>query len=210
MENGIANLLGALSLAVMDRIEQGAREVIGRGGETPAALVVIGYGQGMTNDKLRGVFEDLGLEDVSSVLSSGNILFRTSGQDVTALEDRVQQALSTHLGIPGLTIVRELCELSALVDSDPFRGLTHGPESYLTVTFLKRPAHDPVALPAPSGNTIRSVRYDAAARAVLAITDNSEPERARGFMLWLEGSYGTGITTRSWLTVKRIVRKIEG
>ena len=42
MENGIANLLGALSLAVMDRIEQGARGVVGRGGETPAALIVIG------------------------------------------------------------------------------------------------------------------------------------------------------------------------
>ncbi|MGY4364807.1 hypothetical protein ACVW1A_000872 [Bradyrhizobium sp. LB1.3] len=43
MESGTANLLGALSLAVMDRIEQGAREVIGRGGETPAALVVVGF-----------------------------------------------------------------------------------------------------------------------------------------------------------------------
>src|SRR4051812_47134937 len=38
-EAEIANLLGALSLAVMDRIEQGARDVIGRAGETPAALV---------------------------------------------------------------------------------------------------------------------------------------------------------------------------
>jgi MarR family transcriptional repressor of emrRAB len=55
METKIANWLGALSLAVMDRIEQGAREVVGRGGETPAALVVIGYGQGMTNDKLRRI-----------------------------------------------------------------------------------------------------------------------------------------------------------
>lgn len=37
MEPEIANLLGALSLAVMDRIEQGAREIIGHAGETPAA-----------------------------------------------------------------------------------------------------------------------------------------------------------------------------
>src|SRR3954468_15178542 len=64
METGIANLLGALSLAVMDRIEQGAREVIGPGGETPAALVVIGYGQGMTNDKLRRI---LGLSHSGTV-----------------------------------------------------------------------------------------------------------------------------------------------
>src|SRR3569623_1664930 len=64
MEAGIANLLGALSLAVMDRIEQGARDVVGRGGETPAALVVIGYGQGMTNDQLRRI---LGLSHSGTV-----------------------------------------------------------------------------------------------------------------------------------------------
>ncbi|WP_244541655.1 MarR family winged helix-turn-helix transcriptional regulator [Afipia sp. GAS231] len=83
MENGIANLLGALSLAVMDRIEQGAREVIGRGGETPAALVVIGYGQGMTNDKLRRI---LGLSHSGTVrlvdrLVSDHLVERRPGKD---------------------------------------------------------------------------------------------------------------------------------
>ncbi|MTV16057.1 MULTISPECIES: MarR family transcriptional regulator [Bradyrhizobium] len=83
MENGIANLLGALSLAVMDRIEQGAREVVGRGGETPAALIVIGYGQGMTNDKLRRI---LGLSHSGTVrlvdrLVSDRLVERRSGKD---------------------------------------------------------------------------------------------------------------------------------
>jgi MarR family transcriptional regulator, negative regulator of the multidrug operon emrRAB len=83
MGTGIANLLGALSLAVMDRIEQGAREVIGRGGETPAALVVIGYGQGMTNDKLRRI---LGLSHSGTVrlvdrLVSDRLVERRPGQD---------------------------------------------------------------------------------------------------------------------------------
>lgn len=58
-----ANLLGALSLAVMDRIEQGARDVIGHAGETPAALVVIGYGP-LTTDKLRRI---LGLSHSGTV-----------------------------------------------------------------------------------------------------------------------------------------------
>ena len=83
MKTEIANLLGALSLAVMDRIEQGAREVVGRGGETPAALVVIGYGQGMTNDKLRRI---LGLSHSGTVrlvdrLVSDQFVERRSGKD---------------------------------------------------------------------------------------------------------------------------------
>ena len=32
-------------------------------------------GPNMTNDKLRGVFEELGYEHVASVLASGNIVF---------------------------------------------------------------------------------------------------------------------------------------
>src|SRR5437773_985124 len=83
MDTEIANLLGALSLAVMDRIEQGAREIVGRGGETPAALVVIGYGQGMTNDKLRRI---LGLSHSGTVrlvdrLVSDQLVERRPGKD---------------------------------------------------------------------------------------------------------------------------------
>jgi hypothetical protein len=54
------------------------------------------------------------------------------------------------------------------------------------------------------------VRYDRVARAVLAITDTSDPADAPSFMSWLEKTYGRDITTRSWLTVQRIINKLEG
>jgi DNA-binding MarR family transcriptional regulator len=82
-EPEIANLLGALSLAVMYRIEQGARDIIGHAGETPAALIVIGYGPGMTNDKLRRI---LGLSHSGTVrlvdrLVSDRLVERRHGKD---------------------------------------------------------------------------------------------------------------------------------
>lgn len=162
----------------------------------------------MTNDKLRAVFEALGLEAVSSVLSSGNILFRSPARDVAALEDRVQRALQAELDIPGVTIIRGLSELSALVDSHPFRGLTHGPESSLTVTFLRRPAADPVELPATVGHAVRTVQYDVATRAFLAVVDNTDPAGAARYLTWVERTNGKEITTRSWLTVRRIVDRL--
>jgi MarR family transcriptional regulator, negative regulator of the multidrug operon emrRAB len=83
MDTGIANLLGALSLAVMDRIEQGAREVVGRGGETPAALIVIGYGQGMTNDTLRRILDlsHSGTVRLVDRLVSDHLVERRPGKD---------------------------------------------------------------------------------------------------------------------------------
>ncbi|XWN33895.1 MAG: MarR family transcriptional regulator [Devosia sp.] len=50
-----ANLLGVVGLAVADRIEQTARDILSRVGETPAALVVIGYGTGLSNEGLRRI-----------------------------------------------------------------------------------------------------------------------------------------------------------
>ncbi len=162
----------------------------------------------MTGAALRGVFEELGFADVASVLASGNIVFGSEASDVSTLEKRIEQALGDELGIPGRTIVRSHDELRTLLDSDPFPGLTHGRGTYLTATFLKDAA--PPALPAEHRDGLsRLVGYDPAARAVLAVTDNSVPGRTPDFMVWLEKNYGKDITTRTWLTVQRIVKKLD-
>ena len=64
MTDQTANLLGALGLAVGDQIQTSAREVLKHAGETPAALVVIGYDLGPTNDQLKQV---LGLSHSGTV-----------------------------------------------------------------------------------------------------------------------------------------------
>lgn len=64
MSDRTANLLGAIGLAVADRIAAVALEVMNRAGETPAALIVIGYGLGPSNDQLRRI---LGLSHPGAV-----------------------------------------------------------------------------------------------------------------------------------------------
>lgn len=163
----------------------------------------------MTNDRLRGVLEDLGLEQVGSVLASGNIVFTAPEQDVPALEARIQHALQETLGIAGGTIVRELSELRGLLDRDPFEGLTHGRGTYLTVTFRKDGSERPVDLPTEPDPLTRVVGFDEPTRAFLAVIDNSDAGRTPDFMAWLDRTYGKDITTRTWLTVQRVVRKLE-
>ncbi|MGA4508138.1 DUF1697 domain-containing protein [Propionibacteriaceae bacterium G1746] len=163
-----------------------------------------------SNADLRGVFERLGYARVASVLASGNITFESDEADVPALERTIQAALVEDLGIGGGTIVRSLGELRALLDSDPFPGLTHGRGSYLVVTFLKDGAAPPTDLPDDPNPLVRVVGFDKAARAFLAVIDNSEPGQTPDFMRWLDQTYGKDITTRTWLTVQRIVKKLEG
>jgi uncharacterized protein (DUF1697 family) len=166
-------------------------------------------GTNMTNDKLCGVFVRLGFATVGSVLASGNIVFRSASADVLTLEQRVEEALASDLGIASRTIIRAYPELRSLLDSDPFPGLMHGNDTYLTATFLKDAATAPEIPPDQPDPRIRVVRYDRGARAVLAITNINDPGKAPDLMSWLEKYYGRDITTRSWLTVQRIVKKLE-
>ena len=81
--------------------------------------------------------------------------------------------------------------------------------SYLTATFLKDGAVAPERLPDQADPGARIVGYDRAARAFLAVGDNSTPGTTPDFMSWLDRTYGKDITTRTWLSVQRIVKKLE-
>lgn len=82
-----ANLLGVAGLAVADRIEETARDILNHAGETPAALVVIGYGFGPSNEQLRRI---LGLSHPGSVrlvdrLVADGLVERCEGRDRRAI-----------------------------------------------------------------------------------------------------------------------------
>ena len=81
------NLLGVVGLAVADRIEEETRNILKHSGETPAALVVIGYGLGPSNDELRRV---LGLSHSGTVrlvdrLVADGLVERREGEDARSV-----------------------------------------------------------------------------------------------------------------------------
>ena len=138
-----ANVLGAVGLAIADRIEHAAREVLGRGGETPAALVVIGYGVGPSNEGLRRI---LGLSHPGSVrlvdrLVADGLVERRPGRNkrqialyLTARGAALRQELLNER----LAAVRPL--LSSLTDAEQevIAGLLGKMLSALGTTNLER------------------------------------------------------------------------
>ena len=98
MINRTAYLLGVVGLAVAERIAATAREVLEHGGETPAALVVIGYGYGPSNDQLR---RTLGLSHPGAVrlvdrLVEDGLVERHAGRD--------KRAIALHLTAQGAAL----------------------------------------------------------------------------------------------------------
>jgi DNA-binding MarR family transcriptional regulator len=143
MMDHTANLLGAVGLAVADRIETTARAILNHAGETPAALVVIGYGLGPSNDQLRRV---LGLSHPGSVrlvdrLVADELVERREGRDRRAIALYLTErgvALREKLLSGRLAAIRPL--LMSLTDSEQgvLASLLHKMLSSMETTDLER------------------------------------------------------------------------
>lgn len=156
----------------------------------------------MRNEKLRSVFEDLGFSKVTSVISSGNIIFETDKKDIPALEATIERTLHTTLGITSTTIIRSAEQIQKLLDKKPFGTRQHTPTSYLIVTFLQsKPEH---RLAIPDSYNVAAL-YDSEVCTYVNSTDSKQPDP----LWWLEKNYGKHITTRTWLTVERVMKKMR-
>lgn len=157
-----------------------------------------------SNESLRGVLEELGFTGVRSVISSGNVVFETDDSDADALGDRIEAAWPELRGFTATTIVRSKDQLEHLVERLPFGDLPHNQESYQLVTFLKRPAKRTDEPPAEMAIQVLGT-VDGAVCTVSNPTQTKTPN----VMTWLERTYSKELTSRTPLTLGRILKKMQ-
>ena len=139
----------------------------------------------MRNEKLRGVFESLGLKNVHTIISSGNIIFESNSKNSTLLENKIEKELMKQLNIKCPTYIRSKEQLEKMIKKNPFKNSQHGSKSYLIVSFLKDKPME-----------------------VFNNLDITKPETAK-FMQEIDKKFGKNVTTRTWKTVERIVNKMN-
>jgi uncharacterized protein (DUF1697 family) len=104
-------------------------------------------------DRLRVLFEQVGLTSVETLIASGNVLFDAGARNAAALETKIERHLEQSLGYEVATFVRTAAEMAAVVAHDPFPGLVTD-ECTLSVAFLK--AHPGAAV----ANRLHAMRTD--------------------------------------------------
>lgn len=154
------------------------------------------------NVQLRGVLEDLGFDDVGSVLSSGNLVFTTDSDDRSALQERIEAAWPDRLGFTSTTILRRHDEIAELVAAAPFGDREHGPASYLLVTFAKDDVQI-TDLPEPPAGAAFDL-LGSTGRELFTVTDTTGPTGSPDTMQWLQRQFGDEISSRTWGTVQKI------
>ncbi len=104
MTDHLINLLGAVGLAVADRLQETALALLHHAGETPAALVVIGHGQGPSNNQLRQILRlsHPGTVRLVDRLVADGLVERRQGRD--------KRAIALHLTERGEAMCRDLLQ----------------------------------------------------------------------------------------------------
>lgn len=152
---------------------------------------------------LRKTFEDLGFENIRTILASGNVLFESSADENT-LERKIEEVLPVSIGFKSDVIVRTIEDLHKLVLLNPFKAteITSHIRSY--VTFIKGENKTNLKFPASGkGYTILGI-FNGIVCSVVDLSDAKTPS----LMQVLDKEFGKGITTRSWNTVERILKAI--
>ncbi|MCL4364597.1 DUF1697 domain-containing protein [Patescibacteria group bacterium] len=138
----------------------------------------------MHGDKLKWFFEKLGFKNVKTLLSSGNVIFESNVKNNSSLEKLIEKNLPKILKFSRTTIVRNYGELKTMFSSDPFKGKSDLPTSRFNVTFLKK------------------------GKEIFSLIDTIGTGTTK-IMSSLEKEHGKEITTRTWKTVEKVIKKME-
>lgn len=139
----------------------------------------------MKSERLKACFESIGFTNVRTVIASGNVVFDSPSKNPGALELKIENALPITLGFTSTTIIRSKEDIQNLIKKNPFKGVVDEKPNYLLITFFKDRQPE--------------------LATVIKLTEGKTPD----FMREVERKHGKGITSRTWKTVGRILKKME-
>jgi uncharacterized protein (DUF1697 family) len=136
-------------------------------------------------EALRALYESLGLQDARTYVASGNVVFRTKAQSLTALATRIESAIEHDFGFRPRVILRTTPELKDAVARNPFRTRRGIEPNKLLVMFLES--------------------YPAAEALEQALKIKADPEEMhiRGCEVYIYFPNGMGRPKLSWVTVEK-------
>lgn len=156
-------------------------------------------------EDLRTVFEGLGLNDVASVIASGNVLFSTSSPPDAK---QVSAALLAKFGFEVGVIIRSIKDLNNLILSTPFADYEASKDIKLYLTLGSEKIEARLKNITNQLGDYDLVRIDEMGYFTVAYR---QPNGRFGAGLdKLERIFSdTIITTRNWNTIAKIVKKAE-
>ena len=159
-------------------------------------------------DRLRELFEDLGLKDVSTFIASGNVIFSTRSTNVASLTRRIEKHLASSLGYDVPTFLRTVPELEAVTSfgTNLRSAADASPESIYVIFLREAPSREMREVLAGLESEMDEFRFSGREIYWLIQGKLSEsPLFGQGLEKALRGERNTA---RNITTLRRLVAKI--
>jgi uncharacterized protein (DUF1697 family) len=164
-------------------------------------------GHNVKMERLRELFEGLGLAGVSTFIASGNVIFESPEEAPAELERRIEAELGGALGYAVPTFLRTDAEVGRIAGYAPFPGLEAGERDRLYVLLLRG---------APDGATAEMLLGLATERDFLHLHERELYWLCRGPTLesgirgsdWARAGRRIGSTNRNVNTVRRLAERL--
>ena len=160
-------------------------------------------GRNVKMEQLRRIFESIGLTNVETVITSGNVVFNAKVRSAKALEKKLETELEKSLGYAVRTYVRSAEELAAIARHKPFKKIPENGTVFIAFASVSPgEAMQKTLLSAQTGTDKFSVRE----REIywLCLTRFSDSKFSGSS---LEKILGAPITVRNSNTIARIASK---
>jgi uncharacterized protein (DUF1697 family) len=151
---------------------------------------------------LRELLTGLGFRDVTTLLQSGNVVFRGDARTTAELERTIERAAARQLRLATGVLVRSGEEWNAIVEGNPFPREALADPSHLLAVVLKD---------APSRAGVRALQDAITGREVFTVRGRCAyivyPDgigRSRLTSAIVERTLGTRGTGRNWNTVLKL------
>lgn len=158
-------------------------------------------------EKLRGLFEELGLTTVRSHIQSGNVFFETTDKTSKAareaLQRRIEKHLAEQLGYEIPVFLRTMEEVEAALAVDPFKDIKVTEDIRLVVLFLSEPLPDGASLPWESPKGDATILAATRGEAFVVVRQDGRPGNPAAV---IEKTFKIKVTGRFWGTTAKILQ----
>ena len=96
----------------------------------------VGGQKKITMSELKSVYESLNLENVTTYVQSGNVVFDSSEQDLSKLEQLLETQIEYSFGYSVSVFLRDISDFKHIIDTNPFLHGRNEDPAKLHVTFL--------------------------------------------------------------------------
>lgn len=153
--------------------------------------------------RLRELFAELGLKNVTSYIQTGNVFFDTKETDTHVLKDRIEKHLKEALGFEAPVFLRTVAEFEAILELNPFKGRDITPDMRCCVMLTSQRLPNDVELPLMSPKGDLEVIYMNSYEAyVIWHLINGRPPSSTTF---LDKYLGKTTTSRFFHTAEKIL-----